>query len=34
MAIFSGEVTIKVRFKEIQVAVGYGMNSAIMVHIG
>jgi|TARA_B110000196_G_scaffold107689_1_gene93263 hypothetical protein len=34
MAIFSGEVTIKVRFKDIQVAVGYGMTSAIMVHIG
>ena len=28
MAIFSGEVTIKVRFKDIQVAVGYGMTSA------
>ena len=32
MAIFSGEVTIKVRFKDIQVAVGYGMTSAIIKH--
>ena len=32
MAIFSGEVTIKVKFKDIQVAVGYGMNSAIIKH--
>ena len=31
-AIFSGEVTIKVRFKDIQVAVGYGMTSAIIKH--
>ena len=32
MAIFSGEVIIKVRFKDIQVAVGYGMTSAIIKH--
>ena len=32
MAIFSGEVTIKVKFKDIQVAVGYGMTSAIIKH--
>ena len=32
MAIFSGDVTIKVRFKDIQVAVGYGMTSAIIKH--
>ena len=32
MAIFSGEVTIKVRFKDIHVAVGYGMTSAIIKH--
>ena len=32
MAIFSGEVTIRVKFKDIQVAVGYGMTSAIIKH--
>jgi len=32
MAVFSGEVTIKVKFKDIQVAVGYGMTSAIIKH--
>ena len=32
MAIFSGEVTIKVKFKDIQVAVGHGMTSAIIKH--
>lgn len=32
MAIFSGEVTIKVKFKDIQVGVGYGMTSAIIKH--
>ena len=32
MAIFSGEVTIKAKFKDIQVAVGYGMTSAIIKH--
>ena len=32
MAIFSGEVINKVRFKDIQVAVGYGMTSAIIKH--
>jgi len=28
----NGEVTIKVKFKDIQVAVGYGMTSAIIKH--
>jgi hypothetical protein len=32
MAIFSGEVTIKVKFKDIQIAVGYGMTSSIIKH--
>ena len=32
MAIFSGEVSIKVKFKDIQVGVGYGMTSAIIKH--
>ena len=32
MAIFSGKVTIKVKFKDIQVAVGYGMTLAIIKH--
>ena len=32
MAVFSGEVTIKVNFKDLQVAVGYGMTSAIIKH--
>ena len=32
MAVFSGEVTIKVKFKDLQVAIGYGMNSAIIKH--
>ena len=32
MAVFSGEVTIKVKFKALQVAVGYGMTSAIIKH--
>jgi hypothetical protein len=32
MAVFSGEVTIKVKFKDLQVAVGYGMTSAIIKH--
>ena len=32
MAIFSGEVTIKVKFKEIQVAVSYEMTLAIIKH--
>ena len=31
MAIFSGEVKIKVRFKDIQVAVGYGITTWMMV---
>lgn len=32
MAVFSGEVTIKVKFKDLQVAVGYGMTPAIIKH--
>ena len=32
MAVFSGEVTIKVEFKDLQAAVGYGMTSAIIKH--
>ena len=32
MAVFTGEVTIKVKFKDIQVTVGYGMTSAIIKH--
>ena len=32
MAVFSGEVTIKVKFKDLQVAVGYGMTSATIKH--
>ena len=32
MAVFSGELTIKVKFKDLQVAVGYGMTSAIIKH--
>lgn len=32
MAVFSGKVTIKVKFKDLQVAVGYGMTSAIIKH--
>jgi len=32
MAVFSGEVTIKVKFKDLQVAVGYGMTSVIIKH--
>lgn len=32
MAVFNGEVTIKVKFKDLQVAVGYGMTSAIIKH--
>ena len=32
MAVFSGEVTIKVKFKDLQVAVGYSMTSAIIKH--
>ena len=32
MAVFSGEVTIKVKFKNLKVAVGYGMTSAIIKH--
>ena len=33
MAVFSGEVTIKVKFKDLQIAVGYGMTSAIIKHM-
>ena len=32
MAVFSGEVTIKVKFKNLTVAIGYGMTSAIIKH--
>ena len=32
MAIFSGEVTIKVKFNKIQIPVGFGMTSAIIKH--
>ena len=32
MAIYSWEITITVKFKDIQVAVGYGMTSAIIKH--
>ena len=32
MAVFSGEVTIRVKFKDLQIAVGYGMTSAIIKH--
>jgi hypothetical protein len=32
MAVFSGEVTIKVKFKNLKVPVGYGMTSAIIKH--
>tara|TARA_B100001057_G_C22782916_1_gene924385 strand:- start:1029 stop:1226 length:198 start_codon:yes stop_codon:yes gene_type:complete len=32
MAVFSGELTIKVKFKNLKVPVGYGMTSAIIKH--
>ena len=32
MAVFSGEVTIKVKFKNLKVPVVYGMTSAIIKH--
>ena len=32
MAILKGEVTFKVKFKDLQVAIGYGMTSAIINH--
>ena len=32
MAVFSGEVIIKVKFKDLQVAIGYGMTSVIIKH--
>ena len=32
MVVFSGEETIKVKFKNLKVAVGYGMTSAIIKH--
>ena len=32
MAVFSAEVTIKVKFKDLQVLVGYGMTSVIIKH--
>ena len=32
MAVFSGEVTIKVKFNKIQIPAGFGMTSAIIKH--
>jgi hypothetical protein len=32
MAVFSGEVTIRVKFNEVQIPVGFGMTSAIIKH--
>ena len=32
MAVFNGEVTIKVEFEDFQVAVGYGYTSEIIKH--
>ena len=32
MAIFSGEVTIRVKFNKVQIPVGFGMTSAIIKH--
>ena len=32
MAVFSGEVTIKVKFNKVQISVGFGMTSAIIKH--
>ena len=32
MAVFSGEVTIRVKFNKIQIPVGFGMTSAIIKH--
>ena len=32
MAVFNGEVTIKVKFEDFQVAVGYGYTSEIIKH--
>ena len=32
MAVFSGEVTIRVKFKKVQIPVGFGMTSSIIKH--
>ena len=32
MAVFSGEVIIRVKFNKIQIPVGFGMTSAIIKH--
>lgn len=32
MAVFSGEVTIRVKFNKVQIPVGFGITSAIMKH--
>ena len=32
MAVFSGEVTIRVKFNKVQIPVGFGMTSAIIKH--
>ena len=32
MAVFTGEVTIRVKFYKVQIPVGFGMTSAIIKH--
>ena len=32
MAVFSGEVTIRLKFNKVQIPVGFGMTSAIIKH--
>ena len=32
MAVFTGEVTIRVKFNKVQIPVGFGMTSAIIKH--
>ena len=32
MAVFTGEVTIRVKFNKVQIPVGFGMTSAIIMH--
>jgi hypothetical protein len=32
MAVFSGEVTIRVKFNKVQIPVGFGMTSSIIKH--
>ena len=32
MAVFSGEVTIRVKFNKVQIPVGFGMTSGIIKH--